>query len=77
MRDPSDLAQFDPADDAARQAAPSGEIELAPAPTLAERPDRPAEPESVHRFMMVASAYLALTNACLAPSGRTNDVLRP
>jgi len=77
MRDPSDLAQFDPADDAPRQAAPSGEVELAPAPTLSERPDRSAEPESVHRFMMVGSAYLALTADCAAPTGRKNDVLRP
>jgi len=77
MRDPSDLAQFNPADDAAREATPSGEVELAPATTLSERPDRSAEPESVHRFMMVGSAYLVLTTACLAPTGRTNDVLRP
>lgn len=77
MRDPSDLAQFDAADDAARQAAPAGEVELAPAPMLSERPDRSAEPESVHRFIMVGSAYLALTTDCVVPTGRTNDVLRP
>jgi hypothetical protein len=76
-RDPSDLAQFDPADDAARQAAPAGEVELAPATTLSKRPDRSAEPESVHRFIMVRTAYLALTATYLVLTGRTNDVLRP
>ena len=57
---PPDLAQLDPADHAASEAAPFGEVDLAPAASLTERADGSTEPESIHRAIMVDAAYPAL-----------------
>ena len=60
-RDPVHLSQLDPADDAPRQAASFGEVDLAPSPSMTERPDGSSEPKRVHRGMVVGDDHPRIT----------------
>ncbi|HSL33298.1 MAG TPA: hypothetical protein VK871_06585 [Candidatus Limnocylindrales bacterium] len=61
--DPIHLSQFDPSDDAPRQAASFGEVDLAPSPSMTERLDGSSEAKRIHGGMVVGDDHQRLTRS--------------